>query len=160
MQARLRFRLAGYLALGCRQCVVVRGLRQSVAKERDRTSCPSLAEVSFMGRLLPNEIQRREHILGSIIERKISSFSDADDVGQYSIRTVTGSTLATAMPMASTSTTTGTTTATTTWVSVPPGSQHLFCKGAARHMLGSSYDSFVDFIPVACKADLVYLRNG
>ena len=36
-----------------------------------------------MGRLLPNKIQKREDILGSITERKTSSFSDVDDDGHY-----------------------------------------------------------------------------
>ena len=67
-------------------------------------------------------------------------------MGNFSIRTATGSTLATAMPRASTSTTGTTTTAMTTSVCPRLGSQHLFCKEAARHMPGSSYVSRDDFI--------------
>jgi hypothetical protein len=47
VQVRLRLCLAGYLALGCCQSVAVYGLRQSAAKDGDRTSCLSLAEVSL-----------------------------------------------------------------------------------------------------------------
>ena len=82
VQVRLRFRLARYLTLGCRQNVAIYGLRQSVAKDGDRTSCQSSVKMSFYEDYFRIKF-RSKRIYLAPIERKISSFGDADGDGQY-----------------------------------------------------------------------------